>query len=66
MIAAHRFDQDHLPHQNHDLRHHVNIQVYRNEEEVGSYVEGKGNFETENAMQFRGRWVIIVMMVHLK
>jgi len=28
--------------------------VYRNEEEVGSYVEGKGDFETENAMQFRG------------
>ena len=55
MIAAHRFDQDHLPDQNHDHGHHLNIQVYRNEEEVGSYVEGKGNFETENAMQFRGR-----------
>jgi len=29
-------------------------EVYRNEEEVGSYVEGRGNFETENSMQFRG------------
>ena len=31
------------------------LQVYRNEEEIGVHVEGRGNFETENAMQFRGR-----------
>ena len=30
-------------------------QVYRHEEEVASYIEGRGSFADENAMQFRGR-----------
>jgi len=28
--------------------------VYRHEEEMGSYIEGRGSFADENAMQFRG------------
>ena len=31
------------------------IQVYRHEEELASYIEGRGSFADENAMQFRGR-----------
>ena len=31
------------------------MKVFRHEEEVGSYIEGRGNFADENAMQFRGR-----------
>ena len=37
--------------------------MYRNEEEVGLYVEGRGNFETENAMQFRGRCLMMIMLI---
>ena len=37
--------------------------MYRNEEEVGLYVEGRGDFETENAMQFRGRCLMMIMLI---
>ena len=40
--------------------------MFRNEEEVGSYVEGRGKFETENAMQFRGRCVYRILTLLLK
>ena len=40
--------------------------MYRNGNEVGSYVEGRGDFQTENAMQFRGRSMIFMFSLVLR
>ena len=51
------YDHLHISHSYNQYHDDVDegTQVFRHEEEVGSYIEGRGNFADENAMQFRGR-----------
>ena len=53
--AIRHYDHLHISHLYNLYHDHVGTQVYRHEEEVASYIGGRGSFADENAMQFRGR-----------